>query len=379
MTTNAAALFRTVSDVETKLRAFIFGPAGSGKTTTALQVALGLTDGDASRVCLLDSEHGSAAKAGRDLDAGFIHADVNAFRALLNRGDLVEFDPRIYEAAIREAASRYDVVIVDSLSHAWEATIALKEKIGDSWGAWKTITPIWRSLIETILTAPAHVICTGRAKTKREMSNERGKRDLKTVGVVPVVRDGTEYEFDLVLRMTDDHTAVVEKARSVEFSGAYYDRPGPDLGRKLAAWLAAGGEDPAVWLARELSAVGLGVGQLDAWRKFVGKGPMVSLTAAQQRQTVAWLVSNPDNVAKVKAHGAQQSAPPQPSRPSADELVEALTGMGVNTDALGLWLAANGIASGLDGLGDQSAGEVWDHIANGTGYGWIREPWEAAA
>ena len=337
---NVDHLFRTVTDVETKLRAFVFGPAGSGKTTTALQIALGLADGDATTVCLLDSEHGSAAKAGRDLDAGFAHADVDAFRRVLNRADLVDFDPRTYDAAIREASKRYDVVIVDSLSHAWEATCNIKDAIGDSWGSWKTVTPIWRALIETILTVDAHVICTGRAKTKREMSTDRGKRDLKIVGVVPMVRENTDYEFDVVLRMTDTHTAIVEKARSTMFNGAHYDRPGPELGREFAAWLSKGGEDPAVWLARELAALGIDPAQLDAWRAGAGRGPMADLAPAQQRQTVAWLASNAGTMQEVRA---------TPVAPSTFDDAKELLGRDDGLDAQAMFRAAAAIKARIDG------------------------------
>lgn len=294
---NADSLFRPAQDVETRLRAMVYGGPGSGKTTSCIQIGLGLVGGDASRVCLLDSEHGSAAKAGRDLSADFFHADVNAFRKMTNRGDLVEFDPRVYEVAIREAAERFDVVVVDSLSHAWEAARELKDRIGDSWNAWKTITPMWRSLIETILTVDAHVLVTARAKVKRELIG----RKLKVIGEVPIVRDGTEYEFDIVLRMDDEHAGTVEKARSVEFDGARIERPGPDFGKALGAWLSKGGEDPEAWATRMLAGFGLTIAGVDVWRKSVDKAPLLSLSLSKQRQFVAWLSSNGESIAAVKS------------------------------------------------------------------------------
>ncbi len=87
-----------------KLRLALAGPAGSGKTYTALTLATVLADGGG--VALIDTEHGSASK----------YADLFSFDTL----QLETFHPNKYIEAIHEAeAAGYAVLVIDSLSHAW--------------------------------------------------------------------------------------------------------------------------------------------------------------------------------------------------------------------------------------------------------------------
>lgn len=389
------ALFQPVADVETRLRALLFGAAGSGKTTTALKIALGLVAGDAGRICLLDSERGSAAKAGRDLGAPFVHAEVAGFKGLVGRRDLVEHDPRIYIEAIKAAAERYEVVVLDSLSHAWQACLELCDAAAKRFGgnthkAWADVTPLWRELISTILESPAHVLCTARSKTKwGEGEGRNGKPQPKALGGEPELRQGTEYEFDLLLRLDTDHTAFVEKARSVAFDGAIFERPGEQLGVDLLAWLK-GGEDPMVTLVHQLSSLGLQVEQLDRWRAAQDKPPMGDLSPAQHRQVVAWLASTPSALAEVKRSrppaeqqaarsksnppAARTSAAPsaerpseqrqQPDAPHPSELKAALRERGVtDMDAVGAYAKRHGFA--LDEV--KGARDFWLHIHSAEG------------
>src|SRR6266700_8374114 len=87
--------------------ASLSGPAGSGKTYTALTLATALADGQG--VALIDTEHGSASK----------YADLFSFDTL----QLETFHPNKYIEAIHEAeAAGYAVLVIDSLSHAWSGT-----------------------------------------------------------------------------------------------------------------------------------------------------------------------------------------------------------------------------------------------------------------
>ena len=99
-------MFQKAVKYEAKLRLAIAGPSGAGKTYTALAVATSL----GSRVALVDTEHGSASK----------YADLFDF-------DVMElappFHPDRFGDAISMAADEgYDVVVLDSVSHAWNGT-----------------------------------------------------------------------------------------------------------------------------------------------------------------------------------------------------------------------------------------------------------------
>ena len=97
-------MFKPAVKEEAKLRLAIAGPSGSGKTFTALAVGTAL-----GRVALLDTEHGSASK----------YADIFQFDVLTLDAP---FHPARFVEAIRAAEQGgYDVVILDSISHAWKA------------------------------------------------------------------------------------------------------------------------------------------------------------------------------------------------------------------------------------------------------------------
>lgn len=245
--------FAPMTDRQARLRALFYGPAGSGKTTSALLVALGMAPEE--RICLIDSERGSAAKAGRDIGARVMHADAVAFAAAVrpDKGapPIVENDPRVYTHAIRVAAARFDVVIIDGMTPAWDACMALVDlaaaRVGNnSHKAWAAVTPLWRGLLDAILTADAHVIVTARAKVIwADERNDRGKMVPRAVGMQPVLRDGAEYEFDMVLRLESDHSATVVKARSSTFDGQTIATPGRDFGTAIKLWLDGADPDPA--------------------------------------------------------------------------------------------------------------------------------------
>ncbi|UII74218.1 ATP-binding protein [Pseudomonas sp. HN11] len=107
---------------------------------------------------------------------------------------------------------------------------------GNTWAAWNETTPRHRKLTDKILTSSMHIICTMRSKT--ETVQGEGKKILK-LGMKSEQRDGTDYEFTVVLDLTHDgHTATASKDRTKLF-----DQPeliSADTGRRLLAWLNSG-------------------------------------------------------------------------------------------------------------------------------------------
>src|SRR5215468_11042232 len=94
--------FRRATKYDAKLRFAVCGPAGCGKTYTALQLATHL----GGPIAVIDTERGSASK----------YADLFPFDVR----ELDSFHPQRYIDAIREAEEGgYSVLIIDSLSHAW--------------------------------------------------------------------------------------------------------------------------------------------------------------------------------------------------------------------------------------------------------------------
>ncbi len=219
--------FKPASKAQAKLRAALFGPSGSGKTFSALRIATGL----GGRVAVIDTERGSASK----------YADRFGFDVL----NLADKNIPMYQAAIQAAAqASYDVLIIDSLSHGWQELLAEVDRLastkdkGNSWGAWSEGTPKQRALVDAILAFPGHLIATMRSKTEWAAEPGRnGKTRPVRIGLAPEQGKGIEYEFDLLLEISQDHVAQVIKDRSGRFQDQMLDKPGEQFGAELATWL----------------------------------------------------------------------------------------------------------------------------------------------
>jgi DNA replication protein DnaC len=202
------------------------GSSGSGKTYTALNHAKEL----GRKVCLIDTEYGSASK----------YADKFDFYTI----QLETFAPETYSEAIRFVESKgYDVLIIDSISHAWMGKDGALEQVdkaakrsqsNNSYVAWREVTPKHNDFVAAMLACKMHLIVTMRSKTEYVMEqNDKGKTVPKKVGLAPIQRDGIEYEFDIVGDMDLDHNLIITKTRCSELSGELINKPGHDLAVKI--------------------------------------------------------------------------------------------------------------------------------------------------
>jgi hypothetical protein len=217
-----------------KLRLGMSGPAGSGKTYSALLIASGL----GGRIGMIDTEHGS----------GDLYAD------LLPEGyDVLQLTPPFTPARYIEAIHALEetgvsTIIVDSLTHAWSGEGGsldrqgkIADKSGNSWQAWRQVTPEHNALVEALLQSSCHIIATMRAKTEyvQEKDERTGKQVVRKIGLAPIMRDGIEYEFTTFLELDVHHMAFVGKDRTRLFDGAIF-MPNVETGRQLLAWLDSG-------------------------------------------------------------------------------------------------------------------------------------------
>lgn len=230
-------MFRKAERRKAKLRLAITGPAGSGKTYGALQIAQGL----GGKIAMLDTENGSG-----DLYANICDYDIQTIAA--------PYSVQKYIAAISEAEEAgYDILIIDSLSHAWSgegglldlhSQITRSMKNGNSYTAWNKVTPWHNRLIESMIASKCHIIATMRTKTDYAMiQTERGKTEIQKVGLAPVQRDGMDYEFTVVFDLGMDHTVTVSKDRTSLFDRQVFTIT-QDTGRTLKEWLNSGVEVP---------------------------------------------------------------------------------------------------------------------------------------
>lgn len=228
--------FRKAERRKAKLRLGLVGPAGSGKTYGALLIAMGL----GGKIALIDTENGSG-----DLYAHLGDYDVCTLDA--------PYTVQKYLTAIEEAEQAgYSVLIIDSLSHAWAGEGGLLDQQGkiadsgrgNSYTAWRQVTPWHNKLVEAMLTSKCHIIATMRAKTEYvQEKNDKGKTEIRKVGMAPVQRDGMDYEFGVVFDLDVNHNATVSKDRTTLFDGQIF-RPSRKTGEALRDWLESGTDSP---------------------------------------------------------------------------------------------------------------------------------------
>lgn len=204
------------------------GPSGSGKTFTSLSIGTEL----GNKILVVDTESGSASKYG----------DMFNFDVI----ELSEFAPENFIEAIRLGeANGYDVVIIDSLSHEWNGRGGILEiheaetkRGGNSYTAWAKVTPRHNALIQAVIQSKLHVISTMRAKTDYSIEkDDKGRTQVKTVGLAPVQRDGMEYEYDVVASIDIENNFIVQKTRCPMLSGKVFPKAGIQVAEILKVWL----------------------------------------------------------------------------------------------------------------------------------------------
>lgn len=227
--------FRKATRKAAKLRLGLVGPAGSGKTWDALNIALGI----GGRIAVVDTENSSAE----------LYSHLGAYDILIIQAP---FTVQKYIDAIRAAEREgYDIIILDSITHAWSGEgglldvkdqIVRNSKSGNSWAAWKDVTPLHTTFVEAMLQSKCHIIATMRSKTEYILDyDDRGRRQVpRKVGMAPIQRDGMDYEFTLVFDIDAAHIATASKDRTSLFTGKAF-QPSLETGRQLKAWLDGGG------------------------------------------------------------------------------------------------------------------------------------------
>lgn len=252
---------KTLTKSRKKIRMAIFGPTGCGKTYTSLAIMRGLVDG---KILIIDTERKTA---------GLYAEELNYDGRVDVIDDLPNFSPETYTAVFEYAAMQgYEGIIADSFSHAWEGALdevdkaSQRSKSGNSFAAWKEVTPMHNKMVDTILKYPGHVICTMRVKTEWVMEDVNGKKVPRKVGLQPRQKDGIEYEFDFTASMDQENNFVIDKTRAKAFTGYVEKRPGADLAAKLRDWAEAGGEPDENLSDPHLALKSFNVDQADVQR-----------------------------------------------------------------------------------------------------------------
>ena len=208
-----------------KIKMALQGSAGSGKTYSSLLLAKGLTNGDFSKVAIIDTENGSAD----------LYAHLGQYNVL---SLAPPFTPEKYAEAIDVCEKAgMECVIIDSASHCWEYLLDYHSKMaGNSFTNWAKIKPLEKVFLNKILQSPCHIIATMRTKQDYVLNQKDGKYVPEKVGLKSISRDGTDYEYTLVFDIDIKNFATSSKDRTGLFMGKSEFKINSATGKKILDW-----------------------------------------------------------------------------------------------------------------------------------------------
>ena len=229
-----SSIFTKAQNQSAYLKAGILGFQGSGKTYTAVEIALGLHKhvGSTKPIMFLDTETGSDWAIPRCEEAGveLMVAKTKAF------SDLLE--------GIAEAEDCAEVLIIDSVSHFWKELIEAYKKskgIGSrmAFHHWNVLKPEWQRFSDAYVNSKLHCIVCGRAGWEwGHEADEEGNKELMKLGTKMKVEGEFGFEPSLLLEMERDkgvhigdpivHKCYVIKDRRMDhlsMDGESFDNP----------------------------------------------------------------------------------------------------------------------------------------------------------
>ncbi len=267
----------------------IYGTAGSGKTRTATEIALGLQAAIGSKkpIAAFDTEPAFSFVLPLFQKAGVELLIADESRALK---DLMTF--------MDEAEKSCDIAIIDSITHVWrDAQESFLAKVNEArvrqnkrplasleFQHWRPIKAAWADFTDRFLSSRMHVIVCGRAGSIYEYQDKddgSGKKELITTGTRMATEKELGYEPSLLIEMIADrddgkivNVALIQKDRTDNINGQEIPYPNYE---KLSGHFAAlniGGEHHGSMHQRDSKDLYTETGD-DSW-------------SAEQRQRAIW-------------------------------------------------------------------------------------------
>lgn len=224
--------FRKAKAEQAALKVGVYGPPGSGKTFTTLLLAEGLAGLTGRRVAYVDTERGTDFYC-KAVPARNVHPDAFDFDAMYTRSVT-----EVLSAVRGLKQDEHSVVVIDSITHIWEACIAsytgrTTKANTIPMQAWGRIKKPYKELMGLLLSSPMHVFILGRQGT--EYSTDEETEELKAVGLKMKAEGETPYEPHILIRMerirakrtseVDSVIAYAEKDRTGVLAGRSFVNP----------------------------------------------------------------------------------------------------------------------------------------------------------
>lgn len=235
-----------------KVPIMLMGASGSGKTVGALLIAKGIVwqmfpdlsdDEKWEKIAVIDTEHGRstlyAGMAIKEQEIGsFLHYDLSK-----------PYTPQRYKDAFMECKQAgCEVIIVDSITHAWSGEGGVLDKVnalGGKFSDWNKVKPDENTLLSMFLDTDVHVIACVRSKQGYELTTlDTGKLQIEKVGLKAEQKDSLEYEFAITFQLYQNHTAEPMKDNSNSFDGRFIITE--ETGKQIYEWAEEGVDIKAI-------------------------------------------------------------------------------------------------------------------------------------
>lgn len=234
-----------------KVPIMLTGASGSGKTVSSLILAKGIVEKKYpdlpdsehwEKIGVIDTEHkrsmlyADSTVAGVEIGS-FLHIDLEA-----------PFSVGRYTQAFKLLKdSGVEVIIVDSLTHAWSGEGGILEEVERQGKgnpklqmvAWSKVKPLEKEFQRLVTGNSVYVIGTTRSKQAYEMEkDDNGRTQVRKVGLKSDQKDALEYEFAIVLRMDEFHNTEATKDNSNMFNEPFLISK--EIGHKIYEWSSEG-------------------------------------------------------------------------------------------------------------------------------------------
>ncbi len=201
------SIFRKAENKQAFLKAGVMGLAGSGKTYTSAELAIGLVEHmrkhkielGTKPVAFMDTETGSDWCVPR-FEAAGIELLVNRSRALVD-----------LRTAIVEAEQHCSVLIIDSITHFWrvfceEYAERKNRRRGLEFSDWAFLKKEWGVFTDLFVNSRLNIIMCGRQGYEYDfMERDDGKKELVKTGVKMKAEGETGFEPSILIAMEQVH------------------------------------------------------------------------------------------------------------------------------------------------------------------------------